>query len=344
MYDPTKGTFLTPDTYRTGPPTANPSVGIDPLTANSYSYVNGDPVNLDDPTGHGVACDDGGNCGNGYDAQVHEGLSPSSPQGQAAAGQQRAIEERQAPEQPEEKPSGPGSVTGTSTGTLTLACSGWGIFLISPVKCTWTTQVNPCNDKWACHEVAWAWYAEAKIDGSTVYVCTQNCGALLPSPPQALQMGAGDEEIEALAEDLLGTSSDESTAEAVAALGGTIEPATGTASGVIDAVQAEANDLVNLASDAHTAHIIGRHTLPGGTGSLFPGDWSSDEIMNAISDIATDPQYDWQQTSGIPGSLYTRAGGASRFAVDGTYNGLTIRVVIEPAGEGIITGYPVGSS
>ncbi|HXA43248.1 MAG TPA: fibronectin type III domain-containing protein [Candidatus Solibacter sp.] len=51
-YDPTKASFLTPDSYRAGTGAQNISVGVDPLTQNRYSYVNGDPVNLDDPNGH----------------------------------------------------------------------------------------------------------------------------------------------------------------------------------------------------------------------------------------------------------------------------------------------------
>jgi RHS repeat-associated protein len=51
-YDPTKASFLSPDTYREQSSDAQLSVGVDPLTRNRYSYVNGDPVNLVDPTGH----------------------------------------------------------------------------------------------------------------------------------------------------------------------------------------------------------------------------------------------------------------------------------------------------
>lgn len=51
-YDPTKDAFTTPDTYRDAPSTADLSIRSDPLTADTYTYVNGDPVNLSDPTGH----------------------------------------------------------------------------------------------------------------------------------------------------------------------------------------------------------------------------------------------------------------------------------------------------
>jgi RHS repeat-associated protein/uncharacterized repeat protein (TIGR01451 family) len=52
QYDPRKSGFLTPDSYRTEQPEANLSIGIDPLTRNTFGYVNGDPVNLYDLDGH----------------------------------------------------------------------------------------------------------------------------------------------------------------------------------------------------------------------------------------------------------------------------------------------------
>ena len=51
-YAPQKASFLEPDTYRSGTAAVALSVGTDPLTRNRYSYVNGDPVNATDPSGH----------------------------------------------------------------------------------------------------------------------------------------------------------------------------------------------------------------------------------------------------------------------------------------------------
>jgi RHS repeat-associated protein len=51
-YDAKKAAFTTPDSYRAAAPAKDLSIGTDPLTANRYNYVNGDPVNLSDPDGH----------------------------------------------------------------------------------------------------------------------------------------------------------------------------------------------------------------------------------------------------------------------------------------------------
>ncbi|MGI8662561.1 MAG: polymorphic toxin-type HINT domain-containing protein [Acidimicrobiales bacterium] len=51
-YNPATANWLTPDNYRAGSAAKNLSIGVDPFTQNRYSYVNGDPVNLIDPTGH----------------------------------------------------------------------------------------------------------------------------------------------------------------------------------------------------------------------------------------------------------------------------------------------------
>ncbi len=65
-YNPTTATFTTPDGFRTGTPSQDLSVNIDPLTENTYTYVNGDPINLNDPDGHRPACDNASECRAAY--------------------------------------------------------------------------------------------------------------------------------------------------------------------------------------------------------------------------------------------------------------------------------------
>src|SRR5262249_52363982 len=104
----------------------------------------------------------------------------------------------------------------------------------------------------------------------------------------------------------------------------------------------------NLASEERTAHILvgdstgGGHLWPGAIDKTpFPAEWSGEEIMHHASDIATDPSLPWVQQTGKAGSLFTRSGDPARFIVTGVREGVTIKVVVEPAREGIITAFPV---
>lgn len=67
--------------------------------------------------------------------------------------------------------------------------------------------------------------------------------------------------------------------------------------------------------------------------------------MSTISDIATDPQLKWKPQTGS-GGMYTKLGKPARFVVvDANGNlpvvdGVPVKVIVEPAGEGIVTGFP----
>jgi len=136
--------------------------------------------------------------------------------------------------------------------------------------------------------------------------------------------------------------------------GGAIAGSVGVRSATREAVDASAagaertaangfGDALNLASPSRTQHILEGHRFGGETGNTwFPKGWSDSKIMQDISDIATDPALSWRQQTGSPGAALTKAGDPVRFQVEGVRDGVTIRVIVEPGGEGIITGFPVG--
>ncbi len=98
------------------------------------------------------------------------------------------------------------------------------------------------------------------------------------------------------------------------------------------------DEYVDLSSAGRRRHILDGDATGGGhrpgTGipgkSEFPAGWSDDKIMNAISDVATNPN-----------SIFT-PGRGGRTVVTGTVDGVTITVILEsPArGGGIVTGFP----
>lgn len=108
----------------------------------------------------------------------------------------------------------------------------------------------------------------------------------------------------------------------------------------------------NLASPQRTQHILhgdatgGGHLWPGSAGKTpFPQNWDANKVMNTTSDLATNPNLSWKPQTGN-GGLYTKSGKPARFVLtDANGNlpvvdGVPVRVIIEPAGEGIITAYP----
>jgi uncharacterized protein YukE len=84
----------------------------------------------------------------------------------------------------------------------------------------------------------------------------------------------------------------------------------------------------------------GGHLWPGLKGKTpFPEHWNVDDIKRYVSDIATDPN---AITKDMPkdGRLFSASGKPLRWRLYGTRDGVQIRVVIEPGGEGIITAFP----
>jgi hypothetical protein len=97
-------------------------------------------------------------------------------------------------------------------------------------------------------------------------------------------------------------------------------------------------DLVDLTDDAGRTHILegneagtsgGHRAGTGNPGkSEFPAGWSDEQILHNISDVATDPALKWtRQDNG-------------NIKVEGTRDGVDIRVILDPTGSRIITGFP----
>lgn len=49
----------------------------------------------------------------------------------------------------------------------------------------------------------------------------------------------------------------------------------------------------------------------------------------------------WQQITGKQGSQFTKSGQPVRYQAVGTREGVKIKIIIEPEGQGIITGYQI---
>lgn len=106
-------------------------------------------------------------------------------------------------------------------------------------------------------------------------------------------------------------------------------------------VHNQCKDFVDLTDAKGRTHILDGDSKGGGhrfgTGnskkSEFPASWSDDEILHHVSDVATDPA-----------SLRT-PGHGGRTVVEGTRDGIDIRVILESPAKGgrIVTGFPTNT-
>ncbi|MEC3978165.1 EndoU domain-containing protein [Amycolatopsis sp. H20-H5] len=87
--------------------------------------------------------------------------------------------------------------------------------------------------------------------------------------------------------------------------------------------------------------------------SLFPKSWSDDKIFEAVQAVIVDPDSRWTREvdkskgGGVPGTLVNPWHDRedipweipARLKVDGYFDGVKLRVIVEPLGEGIISAY-----
>ncbi|QWL32169.1 EndoU domain-containing protein [Rathayibacter toxicus] len=86
----------------------------------------------------------------------------------------------------------------------------------------------------------------------------------------------------------------------------------------------------------------GGHLWPGKPGKTpFPSNWSEEKIKKNILDIANDPTLEWEPEDPNIFGMFNENGGPARVTVIGERDGVAVKVVIEPMGEGVITAYPI---
>lgn len=86
-------------------------------------------------------------------------------------------------------------------------------------------------------------------------------------------------------------------------------------------------------------HILNGDATGGGHGagrgipgkSEFPARWSDRQVIRYISDIIKDPNSRWIRQPGRP---------PNRWRIEGTRDGVNIRIIVEPQGQGVITAFP----
>ena len=87
-----------------------------------------------------------------------------------------------------------------------------------------------------------------------------------------------------------------------------------------------------LVGDATGGGHAPRATVPGKT--KFPSGWTDDKIIAAIETVAN-------TAANYPNGKFPQAKGPkSRYVAEATVDGVAIKVVVEPLGQGIITGHP----
>jgi hypothetical protein len=70
----------------------------------------------------------------------------------------------------------------------------------------------------------------------------------------------------------------------------------------------------------------------------FPADWTKEKILVCAQSIVADSKNPRREITGQVKSMLTRP---HKFIVDGVYEGIRIRVVIEPDDRGILEAYPL---
>ena len=67
-------------------------------------------------------------------------------------------------------------------------------------------------------------------------------------------------------------------------------------------------------------------------------------MLNNIKKVLEDPDSTWTQQTGSPGAEFTKRGQPVKWKVEGTVDGVDIRVITQPGGQGVVTSIPTNAT
>ncbi len=73
--------------------------------------------------------------------------------------------------------------------------------------------------------------------------------------------------------------------------------------------------------------------------TTYPQSWTESQILHNVGDVVTSPTTQWYAQTGT-GGMVTKAGDPARWVSWETRDGVSIRVVIEPATGRTVTAFP----
>jgi RHS repeat-associated protein len=257
-YDPSKNSFLEPDHFQEGSSGEDLFLQTDPLTENAYTFVDGDPVNQFDPSGHMYTC--GNDCpaggANGV-AAVQQTTHSYYATHAAAADKQQAVDNRE-----NAKVYAAAAATGAAEAhreaVAAQSCSGF------------------CLSQWAGAGASWAWQNKFAVGaGIAVIAAGTACVAF-----------TGGACLGAIAGFLGGAGATTGTAAAAVGTTGAIvaeelAPADEVASGVAEGATSVNEGVYNIASS--TGRYIGQS---GNIAQRFAGYLSSGRFTQSELDSA----------------------------------------------------------
>uniref|UniRef100_UPI0026EDE47E EndoU domain-containing protein n=2 Tax=Enterocloster clostridioformis TaxID=1531 RepID=UPI0026EDE47E len=333
----------------------------DPLTLNRYNYVKSSPLNYIDPSGKsnipyvgdlydyfsGKMLSDFWNGLWSYPGKVAEDINENV--GKKTSEIKKAMDAAVEKASPYLKRCDD-FITGI---TVTVKLGDEAMDSLLGMKAEGNTYLEETGDV-----IYWDWYDAGEQIGKILANC-KNAGTLFVLVMHSMN-GTGPQTVMVVADEYGNTMVMDGDAIAIENTG--IVMFGGGKNNKDDKGDSETDKKYKV-SDSRREHILegdppgtGHGPNRGNSEGAFPDTWTDEQAIDAIERVANSPNSTWKQATGkgfdtapvttggpdINAPLTTNNGTPVRFKVQGQDHGVSIEVIVEPNGEGIITGYTKG--